>query len=463
MNLRICVVALLVASGALAQYSPPAGGGGGGGSVNSVFGRTGTVAATTGDYTAAQVTNAADTSSTYSNPGWITALANSKISGLTAFATLATGASSTYVRGDASTQPLNIAALSDGSHVIVDSATYSNPAWITALANSKISGLTAFATLATGASTTYVRGDGTTQTRNCASLTDASASCATDATNASNIGSGTLPSGRLPAYSDYTTVSFSTTPTFTVTARTSVENFQITLTGNVTSSTLTTTNATNGQDIAFKICQDGTGSRTFVWPTNVVNPGAIPTAASTCGKQVFRFDGTNAVAFSPMVTDGATPGIQTATGFLTLPTGTQTLGTAGPGVGAHSSVNLSTGNGTYAVVGWDTNDWDTSGGVLHSTSVNTGRFTANSAGKWFMTCQGSLTSNNAVFVELRVNGTTAYAGNGTTAVGFNAVQVSHLLNLASGDYVECLFNGIGGVQTVASGLGSNSVEFFKVF
>lgn len=49
------------------------------GGVTSVFGRTGAVVATSGDYTAAQVTNAADTSSTYSNPAWITALIWSKI------------------------------------------------------------------------------------------------------------------------------------------------------------------------------------------------------------------------------------------------------------------------------------------------------------------------------------------------------------------------------------------------
>ena len=39
----------------------PGGGGAGGGAVGSVFGRTGTIVAATGDYTAAQVTDAADT------------------------------------------------------------------------------------------------------------------------------------------------------------------------------------------------------------------------------------------------------------------------------------------------------------------------------------------------------------------------------------------------------------------
>ena len=81
MNLRFCVVALLVASGAWAQYSPPSGGAGGGGSVASVFGRTGTVAATTGDYTAAQVTNAVDSTNAYSNPGFVASLAYAKLTG----------------------------------------------------------------------------------------------------------------------------------------------------------------------------------------------------------------------------------------------------------------------------------------------------------------------------------------------------------------------------------------------
>lgn len=372
--MKICSIVVCLVLGILcceAQYSPPSGGGGGGGSVASVFGRTGTVAAATADYTAAQVTNAADTSSAYSNPGWITALANAKVTGLTAFATLSTGTSAQFVRADGTVQALNLAALSDGLHAIVDSSTYSNPAWITALANAKVTGLTGFATLATGATSTYVRGDASTQTLNCAALSNSGTGCtatlATVATSgsAADLGTGTLPSGRLPAYSAYTTVSFSATPTFTVTTRSSVQNFEITLTNNVTSSTLTTTNATSGQDIAFKICQDATGSRTFVWPTNVVNPGSIPTTASTCGKQVFRFDGSNAVAFGPMVSDSAMPGFQTSTGFQALPSGSGTLSNL-PGIAGYATFS-STG-GTIASV-------STSGIVTGVTRSGAGLYT----------------------------------------------------------------------------------------
>ncbi len=49
------------------------------GAVTSVFGRTGDVTARSGDYTAAEVTNAVDQTGSYSNPAWITGLAWSKL------------------------------------------------------------------------------------------------------------------------------------------------------------------------------------------------------------------------------------------------------------------------------------------------------------------------------------------------------------------------------------------------
>jgi len=93
-------------------------------------------------------------------------------------------------------------------------------------------------------------------------------------------------------------VTFSATPTFN--ARDG-NTQKITLTGNVTSSTLS--NATMGEQIHFLICQDGTGSRTFVWPTNVKGGMTIGATLSTCSAQNFIFDGTNAYALSAGVTN----------------------------------------------------------------------------------------------------------------------------------------------------------------
>lgn len=59
-------------------FSPPSGGGG---AVSSVFGRTGAVVATAGDYTAAMVTNAADKSSASTQAFTATVTSNGNFAG----------------------------------------------------------------------------------------------------------------------------------------------------------------------------------------------------------------------------------------------------------------------------------------------------------------------------------------------------------------------------------------------
>jgi hypothetical protein len=98
----------------------------------------------------------------------------------------------------------------------------------------------------------------------------------------------------------YTVTSFSATPTFTPNPNTVAGGFIITLTGNVTSSTLFTAQVSTGELLTFNICQDATGGRTFVWPTTVLGGGTISAAASACSRQTFVYDGTNALATGPM-------------------------------------------------------------------------------------------------------------------------------------------------------------------
>jgi hypothetical protein len=93
-------------------------------------------------------------------------------------------------------------------------------------------------------------------------------------------------------------VSFSGTPTFNA----ALGNLQaITLTGNVTSSTLS--NCASGQQITFQITEDSTGGRTFVWPTNVYNAGPIDITEGQASTQAFTCDGSgNAWAVGPIRT-----------------------------------------------------------------------------------------------------------------------------------------------------------------
>jgi hypothetical protein len=86
------------------------------------------------------------------------------------------------------------------------------------------------------------------------------------------------------------TVTFSATPTFNAGI---CNGFKITLTANVTSSTLS--GALIGEPIFIEVCQDATGGRTFVAPTNVTGFVAPSTTANACTLQMFWYDGTNAV------------------------------------------------------------------------------------------------------------------------------------------------------------------------
>lgn len=130
----------------------------GGGAVSSVFGRTGAVVAVNGDYSASMITNAVDQTATYANPAWITSLAWSKITGAPA-----TGVSSVFGRSGAVVAVSGDYSAAQVTNAVDQTATYANPAWITSLAWGKITGAPTVYTdplttkgdlLARGASTT---------------------------------------------------------------------------------------------------------------------------------------------------------------------------------------------------------------------------------------------------------------------------------------------------------------------
>lgn len=111
-----------------------------GGGVSSVFTRTGAITAQTGDYLASQVTNAVDTTVVYNNPVWIGNLAFSKLTGSPAFVNTFNSRSGFVapVTGDYTAAQV--------TNAVDTTQTYNNPAWITGLAWSKITSAPAFLT-----------------------------------------------------------------------------------------------------------------------------------------------------------------------------------------------------------------------------------------------------------------------------------------------------------------------------
>jgi hypothetical protein len=91
----------------------------------------------------------------------------------------------------------------------------------------------------------------------------------------------------LPLSSPLTTVTFSPTPVFDLSLG---NGFQITLTGNVTSSSII--NLSTGL-YSFLIIQDATGGRPFVWPGNVYGAPLVGSTANKRTTVLFYCDGTS--------------------------------------------------------------------------------------------------------------------------------------------------------------------------
>lgn len=102
-----------------------------------------------------------------------------------------------------------------------------------------------------------------------------------------------FPQSYPPRFLGYVPMPFSATPIFSG----ALGNvFDITLTGNVTASTLTA--VAPGGLILFFIQQDATGNWTFTWPANVKNPPVVDNApgSTTTAGFIMRNDG-NAYPF----------------------------------------------------------------------------------------------------------------------------------------------------------------------
>lgn len=145
------------------------------------------------------------------------------------------------------------------------------------------------------------------------------------------------------------TITFSATPTFDASKS---DVFKIVLTANVTSSTLIGAEA--GQWLSFLICQDGTGSRTFSWPSQINGPITIGSGANTCTLETYRFDGTT--AYNPTTATGGGGGAGTVNngtgGSLTWYATTGTTVSANPrlddGISNANGLTYSGSGGVFA-------------------------------------------------------------------------------------------------------------------
>lgn len=136
-----------------------------------------------------------------------------------------------------------------------------------------------------------------------------------------------------------------------------------------------------------------------------------------------------------------------------------------PSCRVRNSADISIPNNTLTVLTFNAERFDTDG--MHSTSVNTGRITFATAGKYIIGGDIEWVGNvtNVRLIGIRLNGATiiAYADqiNSDTAVLRQSVVT--LYQFAAGDYVELLaYQNSGGALTV-SALGNYSPEFWAAW
>ena len=103
-------------------------------------------------------------------------------------------------------------------------------------------------------------------------------------------------------YGNFDQIPYSATPVFIAG---NYSNFAITLTGNVTSSTIT--GGVIGQVITIDVCQNSTGTYTFAWPANLMNAPPVSAAASSCTGVSAVYNGTNWNVISSATASNTTP------------------------------------------------------------------------------------------------------------------------------------------------------------
>ena len=136
-------------------------------------------------------------------------------------------------------------------------------------------------------------------------------------------------------------------------------------------------------------------------------------------------------------------------------------------VRARNSAAIATNSGTATLMTLDSERWDTD--TMHSTSTNTSRLTATTAGKYFISGSIEFASGFATGyrrAEIRLNGATVIASQDTTPPANNSitatrVTVSTHYNLAATDYVELLATQSAGTVNVNAS-ANYSPEFSMV-
>lgn len=132
------------------------------------------------------------------------------------------------------------------------------------------------------------------------------------------------------------------------------------------------------------------------------------------------------------------------------------------GIGArvHNSANISINNNTVTALTFDSERWDTD--TIHSTSSNTGRLTATTAGKYQIT-------GHVVWATTPISGIIRVRLNGTITIGssqvigdYRQMSITTLWDMSATDYVELFVFQLSGGALNINFLDNASPEFMMM-
>lgn len=153
------------------------------------------------------------------------------------------------------------------------------------------------------------------------------------------------------------------------------------------------------------------------------------------------------IAFLATLALSQVPASWVRSGLIVGNSGAQTG--VGPAASATNSGTQTLSANVDTPLTFDTNQWDT--GAIHSTTVNPTRFTAPSDGYYLATCQvGFGSATGVMYLDIFINGTLQNGVQGGYSPDFSYGNVSQMLHMTSGQYMECNAKATNGATTTTA-------------